>query len=244
MAFRDRKEAGKLLAWALRRYQNSPSVLVLGIPRGGVVVAAEIAKVLHAPLDILVIKKIGFPGNEELALGAVGLKEKYLNQELLHSPEVTKRYLENEIRRKQQGVKERYTLLRGQKKMYSVQNKIVMVVDDGLATGATMLMALQILRKQGPKRLVVAVPVAPPKTAQRLQKIADEVICLEQPLFLGAIGQWYKEFEQVEDEEAKRLLEEQWRRERKKARRKPGARVESQERVKSSDHHKTPPPSL
>lgn len=210
MIFQDRQETGKLLAQALRKYQNSRSVLVLGIPRGGVVVAAEIAKALHALLDILVIKKIGFPGNEELALGAVGLKERYLNQELLNSPEVTKGYLESEIKRKRQEVKVRYTLLRGRRKMYLVRGKTVIVVDDGIATGATMIMALQILRKQQPKKLVVAIPVAPPETVQRLNRIADEVVCLEEPVFLGAIGQWYERFEPVEEKEARILLQENW----------------------------------
>ncbi len=218
MIFKDRQEAGKLLAKALTKYQHRQQTVtvILAIPRGGVVVGAEIAKALKVPLDILVIKKIGFPGNEELALGAVGLKEKYLNQELLSSPEVTKDYLETEIQRKQQEIKERYALYRGQRKMYSVRGKIVIVVDDGIATGATMSLALQILRKQGPKKLVVAIPVAPPEAGPRLQKIADEVVSLEQPLFLGAIGQWYEKFEQVEEEEARKLLRENWKRETKR----------------------------
>ncbi len=222
MSLKDRNDAGKQLAVALQHYKNSAPTLVLAIPRGGIVVAAEVAKALRVPLDILVIKKLGFPGNEELALGAVGLKEKYLNQELVNSPEVSTGYLEGEIKRKQQEVKERYALLRGKRKMYSVRDKVVMVVDDGIATGATMIMALQILRKQKPKKIIVAVPVAPPETVQRLQKIADEVVCLEQPLFLGAIGQWYEQFEQVEDTEAQRLLRERWIEEQQRGKRKEG----------------------
>ncbi|MEK6951161.1 MAG: phosphoribosyltransferase family protein [Nanoarchaeota archaeon] len=204
--FHDRLEAGKILAQELSAYLRTNRALVLAIPRGGIVVAAEVAKALHLPLDVLVIKKLGFPGNEELAVGAVGLNEKYLNQELLNSPEVTKEFLATEIKRKQREVKERYARLRGKRKMYSVRDKIVIVVDDGIATGATMFLALQILRKQKPRKLIVAVPVAPPETVSRLQQIADEVVALEQPLYLGAIGQWYERFEPVEEREAKQLL--------------------------------------
>lgn len=203
--FKDRAEAGQLLAKELIQYKNKKDVLVLGIPRGGIVVAYEMAKALKAPLDIIVIKKIGFPGQEELALGAVGIDSYYLNEEL--SAGISEDYIKEHVKQKQQEVKKRYELFRGKKAMYSVKNKIVIVVDDGIATGATMIMAVQILKKQNPKKIVLAIPVAPPDTVKKLKTIADEVICLHAPVFFMAIGQFYHEFQQVEDEEAKQYLQ-------------------------------------
>ncbi len=209
--FKHRKEAGRLLAQQLSAYKNAKNTLILAIPRGGVVIGSEIAQRLHLPLDVLVIRKIGFPFNEELALGAVGLKEKYFNKELLSHPEVSKEYVKKEVQEKQRQVQERYFLLRGKRKMYSIHHKTVILVDDGIATGATMFMAIQILRKQQPKKIIVAVPVAAPETVERLKKVADEVLGLEQPFYLGAIGQWYQEFEQVEDQEAGKILQRAWK---------------------------------
>lgn len=203
--FKDRTEAGQLLAKKLQQYKNKKDVLVLGIPRGGIVVAYEVAKSLKAPLDIIVIKKMGVPGQEELALGAVGIDSYYLNEEL--SGGISEDYIKEHVKQKQLEVKKRYELFRGKKAMYSVKNKIIIVVDDGIATGATMIMAVQILKKQEPKKLVVAIPVAPPDTVKKLKTIADEVICLHAPVFFIAIGQFYHEFRQVEDEEAKQYLQ-------------------------------------
>ncbi len=210
--FQNRQEAGRMLARILSPYQKKKNTLVVGIPRGGVAVAAEIAQQLQLPLDLLVIKKIGFPGNEELAVGATGLTEYYLNEEFRQNPEVTREYLQQQIKKKQQEVKERYALLLGKKKRLSVKGKNVIVVDDGLATGATMILAIQILRKEKPARIIIAIPVGPPETIQRLKLVADEVICLEQPIFFRAIGEFYKDFRQVEEEEVKQLLKSvhQW----------------------------------
>lgn len=202
----DRKEAGQLLAKQLAPYTNKKDVLVLGIPRGGIVVAYEVAKALHVPLDIIVIKKLCFPGQEELALGAVGIGSYYLNEEL--SGGISEDYIKDQVKQKQQEVRKRYELFRGKKPMYSVKNKVVIVVDDGIATGATMLMAVEILKKQMPKKIVVAIPVAPPDTVKKLKRIADEVVCLDAPLIFMAIGQFYQDFRQVEDDEAKKYLGE------------------------------------
>ncbi len=206
--FQDRTEAGKLLAGRLLKYKDNKDTLVLGIPRGGIICAYEVAKTLHVLLDILVIKKIGFPSNEELALGAAGLNEFHINPNIAISPLVTPEYIAEQIRIKQTEVRKRYLFLRGKAKMPPVANKIIILVDDGLATGATAIMAVQILRKLNAKKIIVAVPVAPPETVQKLKRAADEVICIEQPAYFMAIGEFYRNFDQVEDEEAKKVLDD------------------------------------
>lgn len=205
--FQDRQDAGQQLAQHLLQYKNKKEVLVLGIPRGGIVVAAEVAKQLHAPLDILVIKKLGAPGNEELAIGAVSVDNSYLDKDTLHSLGVSQKYLQKEMKKKQQEAKQRVAYLRGKKPFYSVKDKIVILVDDGIATGATMIMAIQIMKKQAVKKIIIAVPVAPSETITKLHDVADEVICLQQPILFFAIGQFYHDFQQVEDEEVKRYLQ-------------------------------------
>lgn len=210
--FTNRREAGVALARKLGIYQGKKNVVVLGIPRGGVVVAAELAQRLHLPLDILVIKKIGAPGQEELAIGAVGTQGHHLNEHAAHLPRA---YLQEQIKLKQQEVQERYKLLRGKRKAVPWKGKVVLLTDDGVATGATMIMAIQMLRKQGVKKMHVAVPVAPRGTVQRLKVVADEVICLEQPAFFHAIGEFYKDFKQVEDEEVIKILQEAGKRGKK-----------------------------
>ncbi len=187
------------MAQHLLQYKNKKEVLVLGIPRGGIVVAAEVAKQLHVPLDILIIKKLGAPGNEELAIGAVSVDSSYLG--------VSLEYIEKQTKKKQQEAKQRMDFLRGKKPLYSVKNKTVILVDDGIATGSTMVMAIQVIKKQSPKKVVVAIPVAPSDTITKLEQFADEVICLQQPMLFFAIGQFYRDFQQVEDGEAKRYLE-------------------------------------
>lgn len=202
--FKDRKEAGQLLAKELSENKENKEVLVLAIPRGGVVVGYEIAKQLSVDLDIIMIKKIGFPGNPELALGAVSLKGYYLNRDL--AKDVGKRYLKEQIKIKQKEVKEKYDLLKEGKPAHSVRNKIIILTDDGVATGATISLAAQILKKQKPKKLILAIPIALPEIIVKLKKIADKVICLSQPKFFTAIGQFYENFIQIEDEEVKKLL--------------------------------------
>ena len=206
--FKDRKEAGKLLAEKLSQYKNKKDALVLAIPRGGVETAYEIAMQLKLPLDVVVIKKIGFPGNEELAIGAVGVDASYIHKEFAHYPSIPRNYIQSQITKKQQEARKRSAFLRDKKPLYKVKNKIVIIIDDGIATGATMLMAIKILKKQFPQKVIVAIPVAPPDTVRRLEKEADKVICLEKPSFFAAISQFYDNFPQVEDEEVKRLLKE------------------------------------
>ena len=157
------------------------------------------------------VKKIGAPHNEELAVGAVGLNEIYLNVDVVRSSEVSQDYIAKIAKEKQKEVKRRYALLRGKKPMYTVKGKIIILVDDGVATGATMMMAIKIIRQQSPAKIVVAIPVAPPETVRELEKEADTVVCLERPAFFMAIGQFYEQFPQIEDKIAKRMLQEMWR---------------------------------
>jgi len=209
--FKNREEVGRLLAKRLSSYKRKKDVLVLGIPRGGIATAAEIARELALPLDIVVVKKIGAPHNEELAVGAVGLNEIYLNVDVVRSSEISQDYIAKIAKEKQKEVKRRYAFLRGKKPMYTVKGKIIILVDDGVATGATMMMAIKIIRQQSPAKIVVAIPVAPPETVRELEKEADTVMCLERPTFFMAIGQFYDQFPQIEDKIAKRMLQEMWR---------------------------------
>lgn len=204
--FVDRHEAGIQLASALEKFRGRRDVVVIGIPRGGVVVAWEVARHLQAPLDVVVIKKLGYPGNPELALGATSPDTHYLNPELAES--VPKSYIDEELRVKQKEARDRVDILKGSRNPVDLAGKTVIVVDDGVATGASMTMALRVIRKMGPASIVVAVPVAPPDAVRQLRGVADEVVALLQPTAFYAIGQFYSDFEQVSDEEAKRLIEE------------------------------------
>ncbi len=202
--FSDRHDAGKQLASALKKYRGAKDVVVLGIPRGGVVVAWEVARHIGAPLDLVVVKKLGYPGNPELALGAATPEHYYLNPELADT--VPKNYIDEEIRTKQREAREKAEMLQGSRKPVPLAGKIVIVVDDGVATGASMIMALKVIREMKPAKIVVAVPVAPHDAIPELRHHADEVIALDTPAMFFAIGQFYADFTQVEDEETKELL--------------------------------------
>ncbi|MBS3060345.1 MAG: phosphoribosyltransferase [DPANN group archaeon] len=205
--FKDRVEAGRILADKLSKYKGNKDVVILGIPRGGIITAKEVANVLEAPLDVVVIKKIGFPGNEEFALGAASKDDYYIDESIHSSYGVPDSYIEKESKIKQLEAKERYETLRGAKKPEPLQGKIVIIIDDGVATGSTMIMAARVIKKQKPQKVIIAVPVGPPETIQRLNQEANEVICLDTPQGFMAIGQFYMNFEQTTDEEAKQLLE-------------------------------------
>ncbi len=202
--FKDRVDAGRRLAKKLNKYKNKKDVLILGIPRGGVLVAYEVAKAIKAPLDVLIIKKVGAPDDEELAIGAAGMDTYYLNEDL--SFDVPKEYLDTQIKLKQKEARERYVFLKGKRKRRSLKQKIVILIDDGIATGATMQLAVRMTKQQGAKKVIVATPVAPPRAVQALLHTADEVVCLEQPECFLAIGQQYKDFRQIEIEGVKTLL--------------------------------------
>ena len=203
--FKNRKDAGRQLASALSEYNNSKNAVILGIPRGGVVVANEVSKILNIPLDIIVIRKIGSPGNEELALGAAGISSFYINEEVAGAYKTNIRIMDI-IKKKQQEVKERYKLLAGKRPMIPLKAKTVILIDDGLATGSTMMLAVKVVRKEGPAKIIVAVPVAPLETIARLRKAADDVVCLLKPVTFMAIGQFYKNFSQTSDTEVIGIL--------------------------------------
>src|SRR3989344_37782 len=203
MIFKDRFEAAKLLAKELSGYKNNKDAIILAIPRGGLQTGNMLAKELKLPLDIALSKKIGYPGNEEYAIGAVTLYNEVVDESF-----EDKKYIESEVKKIRQSLKERYEKYHGKKNPIPIKGKIVILTDDGVATGRTMMALIEALKKEKPKKIIVAVPVGPPDTIDMLKKVADEVICLQTPEPFFAIGQFYANFEQVEDEEAIRLLRE------------------------------------
>jgi putative phosphoribosyl transferase len=203
--FNDRADAGRQLAEKLRKYSGANSIL-LAIPRGGVTVAYEISKELKIPVDVIIVRKVGHPYNPEYALGAVGVDGSFIHT--AHGQGVSQEYIDSMVREKQSEAKERYLELRGDKPPIDLKDKIAILVDDGVATGSTMLMAVMLVKEKNPKKIVIAVPVAPPDTIKQLEKVADEVINLLAPYGFMAIGQYYRDFSQVSTEEAKRMLEE------------------------------------
>ena len=205
--FKDRKEAGKKLADALAEFKGSGAV-VLAIPRGGVEVAAEVASALGAPLDVVVSRKISPPGEPEYAIGAVTQDgEAIVDRQAAESMGIGKDYLDAEIGRKKAEVKERTAKFRGDRPYPELEGKVVIVVDDGIATGSSVEAAVIYLKKHRPKEVVVAVPVAPPDAVESLTDDGYRVVCLEKPGPFFAIGEFYSDFEQVDDGRVRRLLE-------------------------------------
>jgi predicted phosphoribosyltransferase len=214
LPFKDRQEAGKELARALVDFRGK-DVMVLGMPRGGVVVAREVAEALGAQLDIVVTRKIGAPGEPEFALGAVTQEgDVIVDGRAAESVGATTEYLQKEAQRKKLEVKERMRSLRGNVPYPSLEGRIVIIVDDGMATGNSMRAAVQSVKKRGPREVVVAVPVAPQEAVTELSREGTKVVCLEQPRFFFAIGEFYKDFEQVEDSEVRELLQSAWKKRR------------------------------
>ncbi|HNR96155.1 MAG TPA: phosphoribosyltransferase family protein [Anaerolineae bacterium] len=209
MLFRDRSEAGKLLAARMDHLKGSHNLLVLGLPRGGVVVAYEVAVALGAPLDVYITRKIGAPYNPELAIGAVaGDGTVVLDHNLISRLQVPEDYLEAETERQKREIQRRLQAYRGRLEEPVVSDKTVVLVDDGVATGATVRATLKALRQQRPARLVLAVPVGPAETIRQLAQEADEVVCLYAPEMFWAVGAFYAEFDQTEDEQVVRLLQD------------------------------------
>ncbi|MFZ1545996.1 MAG: phosphoribosyltransferase [Candidatus Nitrotoga sp.] len=208
MLFQDRTEAGRVLANRLAPYANYPDAVVLALPRGGVPVAFEIAEALNLPLDILVVRKLGLPGHEEFAMGAIASGgARILNQDLIRQLSLSDEIIEHVIAREQRELERRERAYRGQRPELDVRDHTVIIVDDGLATGSSMRAAIAALRQKRPTKLIVAVPVGAHTACSELKALADEVICLETPENFSAVGLWYRDFLQVTDEEVKNLLE-------------------------------------
>ena len=205
--FRDRRDAGRRLAAELSDYADQSDVLVLALPRGGVPVAYEVARALHAPLDVFMVRKLGVPGYEELAMGAIatgGLR--VLDQELLRMLDIPRDVIEHVTAIETSELERRERQYRGDRPPPDVRGRTVILIDDGLATGSTMRAAIAALKKEGSKRIVVAVPVAPPETCEALRAQVDDVVCAVTPEPFRAVGLWYGDFSQTTDEEVRDLL--------------------------------------
>jgi len=208
MLFRDRTDAGRQLTAQLAEYADRPDVLILALPRGGVPVAYEVARALHAPLDIFLVRKLGVPGHEELAMGAIASGGIHvLNEDVVRALRIPGEVIDAIAAEEQQELKRRERAYRGDRPTPQVRGKTVILIDDGLATGSTMRAAVAALRQQGPARIVVAVPVGAPETCAEFQEEADESICARTPEPFHAVGLWYGDFSQTTDEEVHDLLE-------------------------------------
>ena len=206
MIFKDRHEAGQKLAEKLKKLKNKKDVIVLGIPRGGVEVAFNIAKTLKVPLNIIVTKKIGHPFESEFAIGAVSPGRHYsINKE--YQTEAGEEYIKNTVKELTKEINRRYKEYTNGK-LPKLQDKIVILVDDGLATGFTMLSAVEYAKSQNSKKVIAAIPVAAQDSYEKVKAAADEVVCLQVPVFFAAVGSFYRDFTQLEDKEVKFYLEE------------------------------------
>ena len=205
--FRNRREAGRLLAAKLTAYAKRPDVIVLALPRGGVPVAYEVAQALEAPLDVFLVRKLGMPGHEEYALGAIATGGvRVINQDLVQALRLPPATIEAIAAREQQELERRERVYRGDHPPPDVRGRTVILVDDGLATGATMHAAVKALRLQGAGRVVVAVPIAPPDTCDQLREVVDDIVCAVTPEPFHAVGLWYEDFSQTTDDEVRDLL--------------------------------------
>lgn len=206
--FKDRNEAGYLLANKLEKYKGTNAV-ILAIPRGGIPLGFIISKELNLPLEVVLSKKIGHPFHKEYAIGAVTLKNRILSDTAVG---ISQTYIDEETERIRTSLNERYKEYYGNKKPISLKDKILIIVDDGIATGNTMLSIIDMLHDEKPDKIVIAIPVSPPDSIKNLEAstLIDEVICLITPINFSAVGQFYENFNQVTDAEAKHLLEKQF----------------------------------
>jgi predicted phosphoribosyltransferase len=205
--FLDRHDAGRRLAAELSHYADQNDLLVLALPRGGVPVAYEVARALHAPLDVFMVRKLGVPGYEELAMGAIatgGLR--VLDEDLVRMLDLPREVIERVTAAETRELERREREYRGDRPPLDVRGRTVILIDDGLATGSTMRAAIAALKKEGAKRIVVAVPVAPPETCEALKAQVDDVVCAVTPEPFRAVGLWYRDFSQTTDEEVRDLL--------------------------------------
>jgi putative phosphoribosyl transferase len=206
-AFPNRAEAGRLLATKLSKYAGRDDVIVLGLPRGGVPVAYEVARALRVPLDVFIVRKLGVPGFEELAVGALASGGvRVLNEDVMRALPNADEIVEAVTQRETVEVQRREEKYRAGRAAPEIRGKTVILIDDGLATGATMRAAVKALRQRGAAKIVVAVPVGPPDTCREFEDEADEVVCASAPEFFQAVGQYYEDFSQTSDEEVRDLL--------------------------------------
>jgi putative phosphoribosyl transferase len=208
MQFRDRAEAGRFLAEKLKAYANRPDVLVLALPRGGVPVAYEVARALHAPLDVFLVRKLGVPGHEELAMGAIATGGvRVLNKDVVDSLRIPDSMIDAVATKEMEELKRRERVYRDDRRPPQIHGRTVILIDDGLATGSTMRAATIALRQQQPARIIVAVPVAVAETCDAFKDQVDDIICAVTPEPFFAVGLWYRDFSQTTDEEVRELLE-------------------------------------
>lgn len=208
MFYQDRSDAGQRLVPLVEKYRNDPDAIVLGLPRGGVVVARELAEALGLPLDVWVTRKIGAPMNPELAIGSIDTNGKVnLDENSVRLYEVSDRYIREEVEEQTEEIKRRYLAYRGSEDPPAVAGKTVLVIDDGIATGFTMVAALESLRKREAGKLVCVVPVASPRVISQIETLADEVYYLSAPSYFSAVGEFYRDFSQVSDAEVIAILE-------------------------------------
>ena len=207
--FADRKDAGRKLARDLLEYKARANVIVLALPRGGVPVAHEVAQALNAPLDIMLVRKLGLPGHEELAMGAIASGGvRVLNEEVVDSLNIPEKLIDRVAERERQELERREREYRGDQPRPELEGKTVILVDDGLATGASMRAAIAGVRARDPARIIVAVPTAAPETCESFEALADEIICTSTPQPFYGVGLWYENFSQTTDEEVRSLLED------------------------------------
>ncbi len=208
MLFNDRADAGRQLAQRLAACAHRPDVTVLALPRGGVPVGYEIARELGVPLDVFVVRKLGTPGHEELAMGAIASGGvRVLNRDVIGALRIPEQAIDLVAERETEELRRREELYRGDRPPVSLEGRTVILVDDGLATGSTMRAAAEAVKRQNPARVVIAVPVAAQSTCDELRREVDEMVCLKTPEYFSAVGQWYWDFSQTSDAEVRDLLE-------------------------------------
>jgi putative phosphoribosyl transferase len=208
MVFRNRTDAGRTLARRLRPYANRPDVLILALPRGGVPVAYEVAQALHVPLDVFLVRKLGVPGQEELAMGAIASGGvRVLNDEVVNALQIPDEIIESVAETEWRELERREGAYRDDRPWPDIRGRTIILIDDGLATGTTMRAAIAALRQQGPARIVVAVPVASASTCEEFRELAEDVVCVQTPEPFYAVGAWYDDFTQTSDDEVHSLLD-------------------------------------
>jgi len=207
MIFKDRKSAGRKLAKELKDYKGRKDCIVIALPRGGVVLGVEVSQYLNLPLDLVVPRKIGAPGNSEYAIGAITEDgERIINEPEVKNLGISKEFLEKEIKKEMKEAQRRIKLYRGKSEKNNLSNKTVILVDDGIATGLTMKAAIKSVKKKGAKKIIIAVPVSARDSIREISNTVDNVVCLHAPAFFGAVGVFYRQFSQVEDEEVIQMM--------------------------------------